>query len=313
MIGDDRQIAEAARGTRQRRHTPPAPGVRQRPPGGRAPRVERRGAGPVDHGKRNVLGVLVDALDYDAAIERVMDAARRQRPLSLSALAVHGVMTGVRDPLHNARLSAIDIVTPDGQPVRWALNILHGTGLRDWVSGPELVLRVLGRMADERLPVYLYGATRPTLDALSATLRRTFPELRIAGAEPSRFRTARPGEPEALADRIAGSGARLVLAGLGCPRQEVFVYGMRQLVSLPVLAVGAAFDYHAGRLRPAPLWSQRHGLAWLWRLAREPRRLWRRYLVLNSLYLGFLAAQRLGLWRPRPPVPAEHPPEPFPL
>jgi len=84
-------------------------------------------------------------------------------------------------------------------------------------------------------------------------------------------------------------------------------------VSLPVLAVGAAFDYHAGRLLPAPLWFQRHGLAWLWRLAREPRRLWRRYLVLNSLYLGFLAAQRLGLWRPRPPVPAEHLPEPFPL
>lgn len=304
MIGDDRQVAEAARRAPQTR---PAPAVRPRT------RVEHRGAGPVDHGKRNVLGVLVDALDYDAALDRVMDAARRRRPLSLTALAVHGVMTGVRDPLHNARLSAIDIVTPDGQPVRWALNILHRTGLRDWVSGPELVVRVLRRMAEEGLPVYLYGATRPTLDQLSATLRRRFPGLRIAGAEPSRFRTARPGEPQALADRIARSGARLVLAGLGCPRQEVFVYGMRRLVSVPVLAVGAAFDFHAGRLRPAPLWLQRHGLAWLWRLGMEPRRLWRRYLILNSLYLVCLAAQRLRLWRPHPPVPAERLPEPFPL
>jgi N-acetylglucosaminyldiphosphoundecaprenol N-acetyl-beta-D-mannosaminyltransferase len=307
LIGDDRQIAEAARRAPHTRH---APAVRHRPrwtPGG------QRGAGPVDHGKRSVLGVLVDALDYDAAIERVMDAARRERPLSLTALAVHGVMTGVRDPAHNARLSAIDIVTPDGQPVRWALNILHRTGLTDWVSGPELVLRVLRRMAEERLPVYLYGSTGPTLDRLSATLRRSFPGLRIAGAEPSRFRSARPGEPAALADRITRSGARLVLAGLGCPRQETFVYGMRQLVNLPVLAVGAAFDYHAGLLRPAPLWWQRHGLAWLWRLGLEPRRLWRRYLILNSLYLGCLAAQKLRLWRPHPPVPAEHLPEPFPL
>jgi exopolysaccharide biosynthesis WecB/TagA/CpsF family protein len=269
--------------------------------------------GPLDAGKRNVLGVLVNALDYDAAVARVMDAARGRRPLSLTALAVHGVMSGVHDPLFNARLSGIDIVTPDGQPVRWALNILHRTGLQDWVSGPELVLRVLRRMAEEQLPVYLYGTTPQTLDQLSASLQRMFPGLRIAGAEPSRFRTARPGEPIALAARIRDSGARLVLVGLGCPRQEAFVHGMRPLVSLPLLAVGAAFDYHAGRLRPAPPWLQRHGLAWLWRLGLEPRRLWRRYLVHNTEYLVLLAAQKLRLWRPNPPVPAQQQPELFPL
>jgi exopolysaccharide biosynthesis WecB/TagA/CpsF family protein len=287
--------------------------VFQRPQVGQPPRARHHCAGPVDNGKQNILGVLVDALDYDAAIERIMDAALRRQPLSLTALAVHGVMTGVRDPVHNARLSAIDIVTPDGQPVRWALNSLHRAGLREWVSGPELMLRVLRRMAEERLPVYLYGSTQPTLDRLSASLRRTFPELVIAGAEPSRFRSAWAGEQAELATRITRSGARLVLAGLGCPRQEVFVYGMRQLVSLPVLAVGAAFDYHAGLLRPAPLWWQRRGLAWLWRLGLEPRRLWRRYLILNTQYLVCLAAQKLRLWRPRPPVPAEDRPEPFPL
>jgi exopolysaccharide biosynthesis WecB/TagA/CpsF family protein len=168
-------------------------------------------------------------------------------------------------------------------------------------------------MAEERLPVYIYGSTPQTLDQLSSSLRRMIPELRIAGAEPSRFRTARPGEPMALAARIRDSGARLVLAGLGCPRQEVFVYGMRPLVSLPLLAVGAAFDYHAGRLRPAPPWWQRHGLAWLWRLGLEPRRLWRRYLILNTEYLVLLAAQKLRTWRPDPPVPAQQQPEPFPL
>jgi N-acetylglucosaminyldiphosphoundecaprenol N-acetyl-beta-D-mannosaminyltransferase len=313
VIGDDRRLAEAVYGGRRYPLAPPSAAVCQRSAVRQPPRVSQPGAAPIDHGKRNVLGVLVDALDYDAALERVVDAARRRRPLSLTALAVHGVMTGVHDPRHNARLSAIDIVTPDGQPVRWALNSLHGTRLRDWVSGPELMLRVLRRMAEERLPVYLYGSSQPTLERLSASLRRTFPELVIAGTEPSRFRTARAGEPAALAARITRSGARLVLAGLGCPRQEVFVYGMRQLVSVPVLAVGAAFDYHAGRLRPAPLWWQRHGLAWLWRLGLEPRRLWRRYLILNTQYLVYLTAQKLRLWRPHPPVPAEDQPEPFPL
>jgi N-acetylglucosaminyldiphosphoundecaprenol N-acetyl-beta-D-mannosaminyltransferase len=312
LIGEDRQLAEGVFGARRQRPQPPPAQAAHQPPSVGQPRRATNVA-PPGVGKRNVLGVLVDAIDYDAAVERVMDAARRRRPLSLTALAVHGVMTGVHDPLYNARLSAIDIVTPDGQPVRWALNILYRAGLRDWVSGPELALRVLGRMAEEGLPVYLYGSTAQTLDRLSASLRQMFPELRIAGVEPSRFAYARPGEQIALATRITQSGARLVLAGLGCPRQEVFVYGMRQLVSLPLLAVGAAFDYHAGRLRPAPLWLQRHGLAWLWRLALEPRRLWRRYLILNTQYLACLAAQKLRLWRPDPPVPAERQPEPFPL
>jgi len=256
---------------------------------------------PVDVGKHDLLGVLVDALDYDAALGKVLTAAREGRPLALTALAVHGVMTGVHDAQHRARLNSLDVVAPDGQPVRWGLNLLYGTGLRDWVSGPELVLRVVRVMAAEGLPIYLYGSTPETLGRLSDSLRRRFPGLKVAGTEPSKFRSARPGEPAEIAERIAASGARLVLVGLGCPRQEMFVWGMRPLVNMPLLAVGAAFDYHAGRLRPAPGWMQRSGLAWLWRLALEPGRLWRRYLIGNTQYLMLLAGQKARLWRPRPP------------
>ncbi|HEX5542338.1 MAG TPA: WecB/TagA/CpsF family glycosyltransferase [Micromonospora sp.] len=257
-------------------------------------------ARPVDLGKRNVLGVLVDALDYDAATAKVLAAARERRPFALTALAVHGVITGVHDPVQRARLNTLDVVTPDGQPVRWGLNLLHGTKLRDWVSGPELALRVLARMADENLPVYLYGSTPETLDRLTEALRRRFPALRIAGAEASKFRTSRPGEPDGIAEQITRSGARLVLVGLGCPRQEAFVSGMRPLLKMPLMAVGAAFDYHAGRLRPAPAWMQRRGFAWLWRLIVEPRRLWRRYLIGNTRYVFLLSGQKLRLWRPKP-------------
>jgi exopolysaccharide biosynthesis WecB/TagA/CpsF family protein len=266
----------------------------------------------IDAGKRSVLGVLVDVVDYQAATARVLSAARERRPLALTALAVHGVMTGVRDPAHAARLNSFDLATPDGQPVRWALNRLHGTRLGDRVYGPELTARVLAGCTAEGLPVYLYGSTRTTLDRLEARLENRFQGLKIAGTEPSKFRATTPGEADRIAGRIRSSGARVVLVGLGCPRQEVFVYAMRSRLDLPLLAVGAAFDYHAGLLRTPPAWMQRSGLEWLWRLGLEPRRLWRRYVLLNPAYLTRLAAQRAGLWRPAPAPPATEPLATFP-
>src|SRR3954453_19584232 len=131
-----------------------------------------------------------------------MSAARDGRPLAVTALAVHGVMTAVQDKAHGARLNSFDLVTPDGQPVRWALNLLHGAGLTDRVYGPTLTLKVLERAAAEGLPVYLYGSTEPTLDRLVPALEGMFPALKIAGVEASKFRVAQPGEPAAIAERI---------------------------------------------------------------------------------------------------------------
>jgi N-acetylglucosaminyldiphosphoundecaprenol N-acetyl-beta-D-mannosaminyltransferase len=261
----------------------------------------------IDRGKRNVLGVLVDAIDYDGAADKVLAAAREQRPLVLTALAVHGVMTGVQDRAHGARLNSFDVVTPDGQPVRWALNLLHREALADRVYGPDLTMKVLARCADESLPVYLYGSTADTLERLVSSLHATLPALKIAGMEESKFRAVRPGEEAEIAGRIQGSGARLVLVGLGCPRQEIFAHAMRPHLSMPLLAVGAAFDYHAGTLRRPPAWMQARGLEWLWRLGLEPRRLWRRYVLLNPAYLARLAAQKTRLWRPRPAEPTARP------
>jgi N-acetylglucosaminyldiphosphoundecaprenol N-acetyl-beta-D-mannosaminyltransferase len=258
----------------------------------------------IDQGKRNVLGVEVNAIDYAAAVDKIMTAAREQKPLAVTALAVHGVMTGVQDKAHNARLNSFDLVTPDGQPVRWALNSLHHAELADRVYGPDLTMKVLEAAADEGLPVYLYGSTDATLERLIGKLHERLPALKIAGSEPSKFRAAKPGEPDEIAARIEASGARVVLVGLGCPRQEVFVYAMRPLVNAPMLAVGAAFDYHAGGLRKPPPWMQKRGLEWLWRLGLEPGRLWKRYLLLNPAYLARLGAQKSKLWRAEPPSPA---------
>jgi N-acetylglucosaminyldiphosphoundecaprenol N-acetyl-beta-D-mannosaminyltransferase len=256
--------------------------------------------GVIDHGKRNVLGVLVDAVDYPAALLRVLDAAHDRRPYGVSALAVHGVMIGVRDDVHRHRLNALDLVTPDGQPVRWALNWLHGTKLTDRVYGPELTRRLYESAAAESLPVYFYGSTPAVLCALRSNLRHQFPTLAVAGAEPSRFRRLTITELDEVAERIRASGARMTFVGLGCPRQEVFAYELRGAVRMPVIAVGAAFDYHAGLVGEPPRWIQDWGLQWAYRLIQNPTRLWRRYLLLNPQYLARLLAQKVGLWRPDP-------------
>jgi N-acetylglucosaminyldiphosphoundecaprenol N-acetyl-beta-D-mannosaminyltransferase len=254
----------------------------------------------LDLGKQNILGVCVDAVDYEAAVERVLDAAHQNRPFAGTALAVHGVMSGVSDLAQRYRLNHLDLVTPDGQPVRWALNLLHRIELQDRVYGPALTVRLLRRAADEEVPVYFYGSRAAVLDSLVENLRRLFPTLLVAGTEPSKFRPVTFPERRKIALRIAASGARVTFVGLGCPRQETFVYEFRPLLDMPLLAVGAAFDYLAGTLKPPPTRLQDAGLEWLWRLVLEPKRLWRRYILLNPAYTGLLAAQALGLWHPDP-------------
>jgi N-acetylglucosaminyldiphosphoundecaprenol N-acetyl-beta-D-mannosaminyltransferase len=263
----------------------------------------------IDRGKRNILGVLVDAVDYEAAVERIIRAASRGQAMAVTALAVHGVTTGAEDAAHRYRLNQFDLVCPDGQPVRWALNLLYGTSLPDRVYGPTLTLLLCERAAELQLPVFLFGSRMPVLEALSRNLRARFPGLRIAGVHPSRFRQLTEPEREQVVNDIRSSGAALTLVGLGCPRQEVWVYEYRELLKMPLVAVGAAFDFHAGLLRQAPPILQRAGLEWMFRLLMEPRRLWRRYLYSNSAYLGLLALQVTGLRRFDPSVsaPPSHP------
>ena len=249
----------------------------------------------IDLGCKPVLGVNVNAVDYDTAVARIIAAASARRPFTVSALAVHGVMTGVRDPEHRYRLNHFDLIVPDGQPVRWALRLLHGAILPDRVYGPELTLRVCAQAARDGLPIYLYGSRDVVLQALQKSLVERFPALVIAGAEPSKFRVTTPEEQREVAERIRASGARITLVGLGCPRQEVWAFEYRDLLGMPILAVGAAFDFHAGLLAQAPESMRNHGLEWLFRLIKEPRRLWRRYILLNPAFVALLFAQWLHL------------------
>jgi N-acetylglucosaminyldiphosphoundecaprenol N-acetyl-beta-D-mannosaminyltransferase len=245
-------------------------------------------------GKKNILGVLVDGASLETATRRVIEAARRGDSFAVSALAVHGVMEGVLDSAHRYRLNHMELIVADGQPVRWALNHLHATGLRQRVYGPNLTLSVIARAEQEGLPVYFYGSTKDVLDLLCTNLRRRFPNLRIAGATPSTFGRISPEAADRIRDEIRQSGAQIVFVGLGCPRQEVWAYEFRERLNVPIIAVGAAFPFLAGTLRQAPQWMQDRGLEWLFRLCTEPRRLWRRYLLLSPAYLLLVTCQWLG-------------------
>src|SRR6478672_184020 len=249
----------------------------------------------IDKGKKNVLGILVNAVNYEAAVSKIIAAASAGKPMSVSALAVHGVMTGVLDSTHRYRINHIDLVLPDGQPVRWALNWLYHTELPDRVCGPNAMLQICERAAEEGLPIYLYGSQASVLEALSRNLCQRFPKLIIAGTQPSKFRHVSPQEKQEIAQQIRNSGAAITFVGLGCPRQEVWAYEYRDDLSMPLIAVGAAYDFHAGNLAKSPDFLSKIGLEWLFRMIKEPRRLWQRYVFLNPLYIWLFLLQALKI------------------
>jgi exopolysaccharide biosynthesis WecB/TagA/CpsF family protein len=246
--------------------------------------------------KVDLFGIGVSVTTYDEAAAAILRAAAQGTPGVVSCHAVHALVTASRAPDLRDKVNTFDLVSPDGQPVRWALNLLHGARLADRVYGPELMLRLCRGAAAAGIPVYLYGGNPAVAEKLQANLLRLFPGLRLAGCEAPPFRHLTPEEDRAVVERINGSGAGLLFIGLGCPKQDLFAYEHRATIRPVQVCVGAAFDFHAGVKKMAPAWMQRSGLEWLYRLSQEPRRLWQRYLVTNALFLWQLGT---ALWHTR--------------
>ncbi|MCW3057997.1 MAG: WecB/TagA/CpsF family glycosyltransferase [Solirubrobacterales bacterium] len=208
----------------------------------------------------------------------------------VTAAAVNLVMSAHEDPEALDAVLGATLAVPDGQPLVWALRALgHARATR--VYGPDLMVRFCARAALSGTPIFLYGGRTPeALEQLERGLRARFPGLQIAGGHSPPFRELTPEEEERAIAEINSSGAAVVWVGTGQPKQEKWMLKMRSRLSAPLLVgVGAAFDFHAGLVPQAPRWMQRSGLEWVYRLAREPRRLWRRYARYNPRFLaGFL-------------------------
>lgn len=232
----------------------------------------------------SLFGVSVAAVTWAEALERVSGWAAKGESKAVVFMNVHSLMTGEKDPGYRQVLAEADFVLADGAPIAWLMRFKGCRG-QQRINGPDFMWRYLA-LAERRLePVFLLGGTETTLAALEVRLKQAFPRLPLVGAVSPPFRALDAAESEDLLRTIEASGARTVWVSLGCPKQERWIHAHQGRLSAVMLGVGAAFNYHAGTLRRAPLWMQRSGLEWAYRLLHEPRHLWRRYLSTHSRFL----------------------------
>ena len=245
----------------------------------------------------NVLGILVEALDMERSLVRVEEALRSSGKGYVCAIGVHGIMEAHRNRRFAEICAGASIAVPDGMPLVWVGRMQGCRGMRR-VAGPDLMLEVFRRKEFAGYTHFLYGGKPGVAEELSANLKRKFPSTRILGTYTPPFRDLTPSEAADFIGRIHDLKPDVIWVGISTPRQEEFIY--RYLPSLDtklMFGVGAAFDFHTGRIRDCPQWAKQAGLQWLHRLLQDPRRLWLRYLRNNSAFLLQMCLQLAGMHR----------------
>ena len=232
----------------------------------------------------SVLGAFIDATGWGETVERIAAWAAARESRYVCVCNAHSVVTATQDPKFQRVLNAADMATPDGAPVAWMLRRL-GHPHQTRISGPDLMERLLGEAEKRAIPVYFFGNREIVLDELARRIVRGFPGIHLAGSQPSPFRDMSPEEDADAIARINNSKAGIVFVALGCPMQERWMAEHRGIVKAVMIGVGGAFNVYIGTVQRAPVWMQNIGLEWLHRLCSEPRRLWKRYLVTNTLFI----------------------------
>jgi N-acetylglucosaminyldiphosphoundecaprenol N-acetyl-beta-D-mannosaminyltransferase len=238
-----------------------------------------------------VVDVLVDEVGPEVALAVIGGWIRRRERRYVCVTNVHAVVEVHRDPSLVPVYASSGLVVPDGVPLVWVGRASGRAGVRR-VYGPDLMLALCEHAGREGLRCYFFGGAPGVAEELAAAMARRFPGLHVAGAESPPFRPPTEAEEDDTVRRLNAAAPDVVFVGLGCPKQERWMAAHRPRLDAPVLVgVGAAFDFHTGRLRQAPRWMMRAGLEWLFRLSQEPGRLWRRYLVYNPWFVALLVRQ----------------------
>lgn len=238
----------------------------------------------------SVIGAFIDALDWSEAIGRIQQWASNKESRYVCICNAHSVVSASSESDFHKVLSEADMATPDGAPVAWFLRKI-GFPDQQRINGPDLMLKYCDEAQNTGESIFLYGATDETLRVLEIELLKRYPRLSIAGSISPPFRALSEEEDRDVVDKINKSGAGTVWVSLGCPKQEKWMYAHKGRIDAVMIGVGAAFDYHAGTIRRAPVWFQKNGLEWFYRLCSEPRRLWKRYLVTNTIFVLKAARQ----------------------
>ena len=246
-------------------------------------------------GRVNVLGVGVSALNMELALEAIAGALDRKEQGYVCVTNVHGVSEALADEGFRRILNRAFLCTPDGMPLVWA-GRWQGRKEMDRVYGPDLMLAMLELSEKKGYRHFFYGGANGSAEALRERMMKRFPRAQIVGTWEPPFRRLDAEEEGELKKRMREARPDVMWVGLGLPKQERFMAEHLGQLDVTLMAgVGAAFDFHAGRVRQAPRWMQRSGLEWLFRLGCEPRRLWKRYLVNNPLFVIRFACQCAGL------------------
>lgn len=246
--------------------------------------------------KCNVLGVGISVIDQTRAREILFDAVRNRRRGYVAVTGVHGVSEAQSDPELMRILNGALLCTPDGMPMVW-MGRLQGHASIQRVYGPDLMLNICDHSRRHGFTHFLYGGNRGVPERLGQTLQERFPGLRVVGTFSPPFRPLTVEELATLQQQVRDSQPDFFWVGLSTPKQERFMFEHIHLLAEAkiFLGVGAAFDLLTGGLRQAPPWMQRTGLEWFFRLTQEPRRLWKRYLVNNPMFVLRAASQLLGV------------------
>jgi N-acetylglucosaminyldiphosphoundecaprenol N-acetyl-beta-D-mannosaminyltransferase len=243
---------------------------------------------------RHIFGMRVDSTSYKDATNNVITWAISGESRYVCAANVHMAMEAYDSQDFKKIINKADIVTPDGMPLVLILRILGLNGQKR-VYGPTLMKHICEVSAQGSIPVGFYGGTSETLKALVHNLTDQIPNLKTSYAYSPPFRALTLGENEALVGEINSSGTQILFVGLGCPKQEWWMFTHRNRIKSVMIGVGAGFDFFAGTKKQAPKWMMRIGLEWLFRLFTEPKRLWRRYLYNNPRFLYLATLQLLNL------------------
>ncbi len=230
----------------------------------------------MDLTKVDIIGVPVTALSFQDQISAMMTWAKERSSRVVCVANVHMLMESRGDNSFWSTLDKADLVTPDGMPLVWMIRLL-GFGSQDRVAGMDIFVSVCQRAAAEGVSIYLLGCTQPVIDQMVIKLKRDFPQLKLAGAEPLPFRPLTEMEDRDLVERINSSGAGVMFLSLGCPKQERWMNNHKDRIQSVMVGIGGVFSVYAGLQKRAPTWVRESGLEWLYRLAQEPRRLWHRY------------------------------------
>jgi len=245
-----------------------------------------------------LLGTRIASVTYAEAVEYILEYAEKKDAHGyVCAANVHTVSMARRSSEFRRVLNSALLTVPDGKPLVWAHRVLGGRRITERVYGPTLMLKLCEAAAQRSIPIYLYGGAPEAVEKLAAVFTERFAGLKIAGHFSPPFAERTEDDPFLLKelDTINRSGARLIFVSLGAPKQEWFMHRYAARLSGLQIGVGAAFDFHSGRVPQAPEWMQGAGLEWLFRFCAEPRRLWRRYLIYNPYFIAHLALQRLGM------------------